>query len=72
MCLSAAYWARVGRLFFAATRRDAAEAGFDDEMLYREILLPSSSRSLPAVQLLRESALTALSEWRSKPDKIRY
>ena len=72
MCLSAAYWARINRLFFAATRRDAAEAGFDDEMLYREIPLPSSSRSLPTVQLLRESALAAFSEWRSKLDKIPY
>lgn len=72
MCLSAAYWARIGRLFFAATRRDAAEAGFDDEMLYKEIPLSPLSRSLPTVQLLREPALIAFVEWRAKPDKIPY
>ena len=72
MCLSAAYWARISRLFFAATRQDAADAGFDDEMLYREISLPSSRRSVPTVQLLREPALAAFSEWRSKADKIPY
>ncbi len=30
MCLAAAYWARVDRLVYAATRDDAARAGFDD------------------------------------------
>lgn len=72
MCLSAAYWARLRRLFFAATRRDAADAGFDDEMLYREISLASCNRTLPAVQLLREPALAAFSAWQAKPDKIPY
>ena len=72
MCLSAAYWARVSRLYFAATRRDAAEAGFDDEMLYREIPLPPFDRTLPAVQLLREPALAAFSDWQAKSDKIPY
>ena len=72
MCLSAAYWARVGRLFFAATRRDAAVAGFDDEMLYREIPLALPHRTLATAQLLREPALTAFSEWQAKLDKIPY
>src|SRR6266542_2719760 len=31
MCLGAIYWARLRRLYFAATRQDAAAAGFDDE-----------------------------------------
>lgn len=72
MCLGAIYWARIGCLFFAATRRDAADAGFDDEMVYREIPLAPSDRKLPTIQLLRESALPAFNEWRSKPDKIPY
>src|SRR5262245_9316936 len=33
MCLAAAYWSRVARLVFAASREDAAQAGFDDEFL---------------------------------------
>jgi tRNA(Arg) A34 adenosine deaminase TadA len=72
MCLSAIYWARIGRMFFAATRQDAAAAGFDDEFLYREIPLPLAERKLPTVQLLREPALAAFAEWRAKPDKIPY
>ena len=72
MCLSAIYWARMDRLFYAATRQDAAAAGFDDEFLYREIALPIVERRLPTVQLLREQALTAMAEWRASPDRVPY
>ena len=72
MCLSAIYWARIDRLFFAASRQDAAAAGFDDEFLYREIPLPAGERELPSSQLLREEALAALAEWRTLPGKIPY
>jgi len=72
MCLGAIYWARLDRLFFAATRQDAAEAGFDDEWLYREIPLPVAQRRLPTRQLLREAALDAFAQWKAKPDRIPY
>ena len=72
MCLSAIYWARLDRLYFAATRQDAVEAGFDDEWLYREIALPVTQRRLPTRQLLREAALDAFAQWKAKPDRIPY
>src|SRR5579871_475778 len=39
MCLGALYWARPKRVVFAATRHEAAEAGFDDAFIYQEINL---------------------------------
>jgi tRNA(Arg) A34 adenosine deaminase TadA len=72
MCLSAIYWARIERLFFAATRQDAAAAGFDDDLLYREIPLPFDQRRLPTRQLLRDAALPSFAKWRAKADKIPY
>jgi guanine deaminase len=72
MCLSAAYWARVDRIVFAATRQDAAGAGFDDEELYRELMQPLASRKLPMQQILRDQANTVLEEWKRMPDKVRY
>ena len=72
MCLSAIYWARVGKLFYAATRQDAAAAGFDDELIYREIPLPVRERRLPSEQLLRDPAVAAFEEWQRKHDKILY
>lgn len=72
MCLAAIYWARVDRLHFAATRADAASAGFDDDHIYREIALPANRRSLPTVQSLREAALVAFDAWRATPNKTPY
>jgi guanine deaminase len=72
MCLSAIYWARIERVYFAGTREDAAAAGFDDALLYREVALPLGERTIPFNALLREEALTAFAEWNAKPDKVRY
>ena len=72
MCLGAIYWARMERVFYAATRHDAAEAGFDDEFLYREMAAAPAGRKLPLEPLLREPARAAFAEWMAKADKIRY
>ena len=72
MCLAAAHWARVGKVFYAATRTDAATAGFDDERLHREIALPLEQRKLLMEQLLCSEAQTIFKEWIAKPDKMGY
>lgn len=72
MCLAAAYWARVERLVYAATRVDAARAGFDDAAIYREVPLAPEARSLPTDQLLRSEAVAVLEEWLAKPDRVTY
>src|SRR5262245_29961376 len=45
LCLAAIFWARLDRIFYAATCEDAAAAGFDDGILYRELALPVANRS---------------------------
>lgn len=72
MCLSAIYWARLKRVYFGNTRKDAARIGFDDDFLYREVAKPMFKRLLPLKQLLREEAQTAFVEWERKPDKVSY
>jgi guanine deaminase len=72
MCLAAIYWSRISRIYYANTRDDAAQIGFDDELFYREIALPLTQRSVGMSQLLREEALVAFKEWQSKVDKVRY
>lgn len=72
MCLAAIYWARLERIWYAATQNDAAAIQFDDAWLYHEIPLAPEERSLPAIQLLRPEALEVFRAWEAKPDKIRY
>lgn len=72
MCLAAAYWARVDRLVYAATRDDAARAGFDDAFLYDEIPMAPEARSLRTDQLLGVEAVAVFDEWLAKPDRVPY
>jgi tRNA(Arg) A34 adenosine deaminase TadA len=72
MCLGAIYWARLDRIWYANGRADAAAIRFDDEWLYREVALPLSERSLPALQLLRDEAQNVFQAWVAKVDKIPY
>jgi tRNA(Arg) A34 adenosine deaminase TadA len=72
MCLAAIYWARLRKVYYANTRKDAAAIEFDDDFIYREIMQPVSRRKIPMKQLLRKEALKVFVEWTKKPDKIRY
>jgi tRNA(Arg) A34 adenosine deaminase TadA len=72
LCLAAGYWARLDRIYHAATRDDAAAAGFDDRAFYDEMRRAAGDRSLPIEQRLRDEALPVLHEWLQKPDRVRY
>jgi guanine deaminase len=72
MCLGAILWARPDAIYFAGSREDAAEAGFDDEYFYNELNCDNDSRELPLKNLLRSDAQAVFAEWISKPDKVGY
>jgi len=72
MCLGAIYWARPARVYFAGASSDAANAGFDDAVIYREIAASHMSRKIPMIPLMREEALEAFRVWKEKADKISY
>jgi len=72
MCLSAIYWSRLDRVYFALTRKDAAGIGFDDDFIYQQIPLELSARSLPMIQLPTAAAADLFSDWSENPDKIPY
>ena len=72
MCLAAIYWARLRRVYYANTRKDAARIHFDDEFIYAEVARSISRRQLVMKQLLRKEALAAFREWMAKTDRIPY
>ena len=72
MCLGAIYWARLDRIYFAATRDDAAAAGFDDSFIYREVAAPLDRRAIPAINFLREEGREPMRVWNSFEKKIAY
>ena len=72
MCLSAIYWARLDALYFAGSREDATDAGFDDALLYEEIPKSIDQRSLKTEQHLQPDAQEVFSRWIDKTDRIDY
>lgn len=72
MCLAAIHWARLDAVRFAGGREEAAAAGFDDALLYREVALPPERRSVPASRLLPEEGQRPFTAWAAKPDRTSY
>ena len=72
MCLAAAYWSRLDTIFFGNSAADAARAGFDDSVIYQQVALPHSDRSLPISQLLGAEAWESFAAWQASPNKILY
>ncbi|MBN1633441.1 MAG: nucleoside deaminase [Ignavibacteria bacterium] len=72
MCLSAIYWARISKIYYANTRKDAGRIGFQDDNIYREISLKPSERTIPAKQYLRSKAIKIFSRWKNSQNKFYY
>ncbi|MEN6558904.1 MAG: nucleoside deaminase [Thermoguttaceae bacterium] len=72
MCLAAIYWARLDRVCYAATRHDAAAAGFDDRRIYEELAMDMDRRSIPMTQELHDEACQAFRDWLKNPHRTPY
>lgn len=72
MCLGAIYWARPDKVFYAADKTDAAEAGFDDSFIYKEIGKEYSSRRIPFISIMRKDSLQIFTDWKNNPHKTEY
>jgi tRNA(Arg) A34 adenosine deaminase TadA len=51
MCMSAIFWARISKVYYACTAEDAESIGFDDHEFYRQLAKPPADRTTPAHQL---------------------
>lgn len=72
MCLGAIYWARLQAVYFACTRDDAANVGFDDRFIYTEINLAPAARKIPMQVVALEEALLPFTVWKNLATKIDY
>lgn len=72
MCLGAIYWARPDKIYYANTRNDAEQAGFDDSFIYKELHLPPNQRRIPMIPIHNTQALEVFNEWKDKENKTAY
>lgn len=75
MCLGAALWARIDRVYFAADRHDAASAGFDDARFYRYFDGDPTHRDMmpvAAMDLAPDARVAPFTEWSRNSTRIEY
>src|SRR6266516_2986730 len=67
MCYSTAYWARIGKIFYAASWTDYADL-FDDSAISQDMAKPYSRRKVALQQINRDEAQKVWLEFRKLPD----
>jgi guanine deaminase len=72
MCLGAIYWARLGKVYFACSRHDAAAANFDDSFIYDEIAVAPSERRIAMLHLNLPNASLPFAVWAQNENKLPY
>ena len=72
MCLGAIYWARIKRIYYGNTKKDAADINFADDFIYKELEQRKEERFVPLISLLRNEALKTFRAWEAKQDKVEY
>ncbi|MFN9068236.1 MAG: tRNA-specific adenosine deaminase, partial [Bdellovibrionales bacterium] len=65
-------WARLNKIYFANTRKDAAKINFDDDLIYQEIPKPIENRKIPMQQLMQNEAQLVFKDWEKKENKTLY
>ena len=66
MCMSAIYWAMLDGVYFANTKEQSAQFGFDDGKIYQELQLPWKSRTLSMVHFPNDDCLNVFHAWEQK------
>lgn len=72
MCLGAIYWAGIQKVVFAASREDAAKAGFNDKFIYDEIALEPPERKVEFLYFKTPEAKQLFDKWVSLEVKKPY
>ena len=72
MCLSAIYWSRIDKIYYANTRDDAKKIDFDDSLIYSELAKKIKERKIPTIQLMRDEALQGFKLWKNTENKVKY
>ena len=71
MCYSTAYWAKIGKIYYAASWSDYQDL-FSDVELSVDIKRPNSQREIPMVQIMRPEAQNVWKDYRNLPQKTRF
>jgi tRNA(Arg) A34 adenosine deaminase TadA len=73
MCLSAAYWAHLDKIYYGATTGDALKYGeFQDINILDEIRKEPQDRKIKFIEMMRSDAVEVWKEFSKMPDRAHY
>lgn len=72
MCLGAIYWAHIKTIYYCADRQDAAAAGFDDSLIYKELQTDLKDRKIPVIRIHPELGKQPFDTWNAFIEKKLY
>jgi guanine deaminase len=72
MCLGAIYWSGIKKVYFAADRKDAANAGFNDEFIYDELTLLPEKRNVSFKRIKGVDGQGVFKKWKRFENKVQY
>jgi len=72
MCLGAIYWSGIKKVIYSCDRSDAEEAGFSDKVIYSEIMLDPSERTISFVRMADSGAKEVFKQWDELENKVAY
>jgi tRNA(Arg) A34 adenosine deaminase TadA len=72
MCLAAIYWARIPRVYYAASSDDARHAGFDDGAIAEYLCHDRAIDGPTLTRIPHPDASAALQHWANNPRRQSY
>jgi len=72
MCLGAIYWAGISKVVFSSDRKDAEDAGFSDNLIYKEICRLPSERTIKFLRMEDEASREVFKKWIEMENKNPY
>jgi guanine deaminase len=72
MCLGAVYWAGIKRVVYCSDSSEAAEAGFSDKMIYDEIAMNPSERTIEFLRIRVPGGKSLFQEWNEFEKRVQY
>ena len=71
-CYSFAFWARISKIYYACTHKDAATIDFDDSLIYSEFTKKIEDKTIPMTQIMHKEGVEVFKYWDQKVDKVKY
>ena len=70
MCLGAIFWARIPKVYYAASKKDAQRGGFDDSRFYE--MLQAKNDDVLLEQIEAQKGAELFTQWNNKSDAQLY